>query len=43
MALGTLTKSGRAYRFSITATDAAGNAGNRTITFTVVKARKTKS
>jgi hypothetical protein len=31
------------YRFSITATDAAGNASNRTITFTVVRARKTKS
>jgi hypothetical protein len=31
-----------AYRFSLTATDAAGNASNRTITFTVVKARKSK-
>jgi hypothetical protein len=32
-----------AYRFSITATDAAGNASTRTITFTVIRARKTKS
>jgi hypothetical protein len=43
VALGTLTKSGRANRFSTTATDAAGNAGTRTITVTVVKTRKTKS
>jgi hypothetical protein len=35
----------RTYRFSITATDAAGNATSkaRTIAFTVIRAAKTKS